>query len=154
MQEPSFNSAPDQGASYGAIIRDISANTKELIQSEMDVFKDEMSTVLPRVAKHSTQAVIFGALCAISVFPFLAFLVIGLGTLMNENYWMSSLIVSIVCAVIGAPLAIRAFNKLKTEDIHFNRTKEGITRGMNVVQEKVQEIVNSAKGDSHGRQYH
>lgn len=155
MQEPTFNTSPESGNNYGAIIKDLSGSAKDVIQSEMDLFKDEIRTVWPKVARHSTEAAIFGALCAVSVFPFLAFAVIGLGQLMNQNYWLSSLIVAVICAAIGAPLAIRAFKKIKNDDIHFYRTREGVTRAMNSVQEKVKEAVDVAKGDQHGqRQYH
>jgi hypothetical protein len=145
MSERDLETTPESPG-YGNIIKDITESTKELVQGELDLIKAEVRTVLPRIAKHSSQAILFGVLCALSVFPFLAFLVIGLGDLLNGKYWLSSLLVAIAFAAIGAPFAIRSFKKIKEEDIDFTRTKRTMNRGVNVVQEKLKEVVDAAKG--------
>lgn len=148
MAERDLNTSPES-PSYGHILKDISESTKELVQGELNLIKAEVRTVLPRVAKHSTQVVLFGMLCALSVLPFLAFLVIGLGGILNDNYWLSSLIVAVVLAAIGAPFAMRALKKIKEEDINFTQTKRTVNRGVGVVQDKLKEVVDAAKGAEH-----
>lgn len=137
---------PTEGPTYGHILKDITESTKDLVQGELSLIKAEMKTVLPRVARHSTQAAIFGAVCALSVFPFIAFLVIALGRLFGDNYWLSSLIVSVLFAAIGAPIAIRSFKKIKEEDFNFSDSKRTVQRGVHIVQDKLKEVVDAAKG--------
>ena len=143
-----------EGPNYGHILRDISENTRNLVRSEISLVRAEMKTVLPRVAKHSSQMLIFGTVCALSVFPFLAFLVIGLGRLLGDNYWLSSLIVAITFAAVGAPVALGALKKIKSEDLNFTRTKQGVAQSVHSIQDKVKEVLEAAKGKANHGYHH
>ena len=57
------------------------------------------------------QVMIFGMIAALSALPIMAFLVIGLGNLLNGNYGLSSAIVGIIFLVFGGGFALRALKK-------------------------------------------
>jgi len=141
----SSGSARDR--SYSSVIRELGSSAKDLIQSEINLMTAELKHAGQDVARHSAQAAAFGALLALSIFPFLAFIVIGLGELLAGRYWLSSLIVAVVCAVIGGALAYRAYKKLKDNDLKFNHTKAGLNRGLAAVQRKSGQVKEAARGE-------
>jgi hypothetical protein len=132
-----------EGHTPSEIIREIGSSAKDLVQSEIDLARQEIKVTGSRLAKHSAQGAIFGALLSLSVLPFLAFLVIGLGRILNDQYWLSSLIIAAVCAVVGGIFTYRAYQKIKEEDLTLPKTREGIERGKEAVSDKVQDIKNT-----------
>ncbi len=137
------------GRTYASVMKEIGSSTKELIQSEINLLMTEFKLVAKNVGKHTTQVVAFGSLLALSVLPFLAFLVIGLGILLEDRYWLSSLIVAVVCAAVGGPLAHRAFKKIKDEDIKIPHAKAALEKEVATVQRKFDDLKTTAKGDHH-----
>ncbi|MBC7690656.1 MAG: phage holin family protein [Methylotenera sp.] len=100
-----------------------------------------MNSPLPeKHEEHSVRAATFGALCAISAFPFLAFIIIGLGRLMNDNYWLSSLIVGLICVAVGGPLAMTAIKKMKEEDFTLPLTRGTLEEDRQVMNSNVHRI--------------
>ena len=110
----------------------------------------EFKEFFPAFSKHFQQAVFFGILLVLSAIPFLAFAVIGLGELLDGRYWLSSLIVSVVCAGLGSPLYRRAIKKITTEDFKFTQTRKSLNKALKVSNEK-SEVIKAAiiKGDQH-----
>src|SRR4051812_21847307 len=82
--------------SFGQVAGDLSTSLKNLVQSEIHLAKAELSDSVGRTASHLGMTAAFGAVAALGILPFMAFLVIGLGRLLNDNFWLSALIVSIV----------------------------------------------------------
>lgn len=139
----------DSIPNYGTVLKELGQTAKDLVQSEIQLMTIEMKQVGQRLGRHSAEAAIFGGLVAISVLPFLAFLVIGLGILLDGQYWLSSLIVAVVCAGVGGLLAYRAYRKIKEEDVDFTHTKSTLDREFHAVQERVNEIKDAARGERH-----
>lgn len=135
--------------SYSSILRELGTSAKELVQNEIYLMKSEIKKSVKNVSDHAKQAAIFGGLMALSILPFIAFLVIGLGVLLDDRYWLSSLIVAIVFAAIGGPLAYRAFRKIRDEDLDLHYSKEALDRGLQTVQRKFEDIKDAAKGEHH-----
>lgn len=119
--------------SFGAILRGVASSMRDLVQSEVNLFKAEVRKSLSDVGDHLAQVAIFGGLAALALIPFLAFLVIGLGLLLGGNYWLSSLLVSFVCATVGGALAYRSLKKLKSLDLSLPESREGIQQGKEVI---------------------
>ena len=136
--------------SYGSVLNDVISSAKDVFRSEINLFTTELKQLQPNLTKHIAQAAIFGGLLAISILPFLAFLVIGLGEILDGRYWLSSLIVSILCAVIGATLARRAFMKIKTEDLKFSQTKRSIQEALQVTNTTFDKVKTASKGNLYG----
>jgi uncharacterized membrane protein YqjE len=149
VENNSWNVEGNSAPSYGSVLKELSESARDLIQSEVRLIKLEMSQVGQKVGRHSAQAAIFGGLLALSILPFLAFVVIGLGRLMDDNYWLSSLIVAVVCAAVGGFLAYRAYKKIKDEDLDFTHTKSTLDHEVHAVQARINEIKDAARGDRH-----
>jgi hypothetical protein len=97
--------------SLGTVLGEIGESAKELIRSEVELLKIEIKDSAKKLGKHSTQVAIFGLLCIVSILPLTAFLVIGLGKILNENYWLSSLIIGLIYAATGGILALTELTK-------------------------------------------
>jgi hypothetical protein len=136
-----------ESTSYVTLVREMTASAQKIVQNEITLARAELREIGPALARHTAQMAAFGALAVLSVFPLLAFAVIGLGHLMGDRFWLSSLIVGVVCAGIGIPLAYQAFKKMKDEDLKFRRTREGIENGVQAVKSTVKTIADSLEGE-------
>lgn len=157
MAYNNYTESPDANGnlSYGTVLKELGQSARDLIQSEIRLIGLELKNATHKVSRHSAQAAAFGGLLVLSVFPFLAFVVIGLGQLLDDRYWLSSLIVAIVCAVVGGIMAYRAYKKIKEEDLDFSATKSTWNREINTVQERMNEIKDAARGERHDtNQFH
>lgn len=139
--------SPSTEESYGSIIKELGEGAKDLIQSEIFLLTEEFKATSQRVKKDLISAVAFGTILALSVFPLLAFFVIGLGNILDGRYWLSSLLVAVLCAGIGAPMAYRALKKIKEQDIDFSRTRRSLDRSAQTIQRKFEEVKVHAKGE-------
>ncbi|MGE3684066.1 MAG: phage holin family protein [Bdellovibrionales bacterium] len=146
MQADTFPSSPAANPSYAAVLRDLGTSATNLVRDELNLIKTEVAEAARNVGRHSAQAAAFGGLLALSILPFMAFVVIGLGKLLGDRYWLSSLIVALVCAVVGGPMAYRAFRKIKDDDLQLPHTKATLEKEAYVVQEKVEDVKDAAKG--------
>lgn len=140
MDTNTYNRYETGDVSLGSVLRDIGVSAKDLIRSELDLIKLELKESAVKVGKHSSQMIMFGVLFALSIIPFMAFLVIALGEALGDNYWLSSLIVAIVFAAIGGSLAYRAFYKIKTEDVNLKHARDGWGREIDALKEKINEL--------------
>jgi membrane-associated phospholipid phosphatase len=136
----------DTGQNYSSAIRELATSAKDLIEKEIGLVKAEVVSSAHKVSRHSTQAAVFAGLLAVSIIPFIAFLVIGLGEILDGRYWLSSLIVAVVFAVVGGVFAYRAFKKITEEDLQLPRTKATLEREKMAVQNKIDELKYAAKG--------
>ena len=134
--------APGRGNrfSFGGLFRDLGATAKNMLRSEVDLAVAELRGNLKETYQLTVKAALFGALAGLSALPFLAFLVIGLGELLGERYWLSSLIVSLVCAVGGGIPAYRAYQRLVNHEFSFHRTKENLEQQQRVVRDQVENL--------------
>lgn len=115
-----------EGHTVGEVVAEVGTSAKDLVKSELDLARAEIKQSAAEVGRHSAQAAIFGTLLMLSAFPFLAFLVIGLGRILNGRYWLSSLLVAVVCAAVGGIMAYRAYKKIKHTDLSLPRTREKV----------------------------
>jgi membrane protein implicated in regulation of membrane protease activity len=140
--------------SYGGILREIKDSTSDLVRSEVALIRAEVKGMTEDASHHFTQLAIFGGLVALSVLPFIAFLVIGLGAIFGGNYWLSSLIVAIVFAAVGGALALRAYKDLKG-DLKLDRVQRTLRRQSQVTGTRIEELKSTVKGEAHGHhQFH
>src|SRR5262245_38764927 len=118
-------------SSYGSLLREVADSAKDLVHSEVGLIKAELKESIRRAAAHSAQATIFGALLALSLIPFMAFLVIGLGDLLDGRYWLSSLIVAAIFALGGGYMTYVSYDNLKNEDFTLPHARRGLDRQKN-----------------------
>lgn len=111
--------------SYTTLIKELISATTDVVKKELVLAKEEAKEAARRAASHTIQTAIFGGLFILSLIPLTAFLVIGLGELLDNRYWLSSLIVGIIFAGIGGAFAYRAYTELK-KDIELPKTRHAI----------------------------
>lgn len=152
MEKSRNESAP----SYGSVLRDVVESGAHLLHDEVALLKAELARSVASARDHLTQAALFGTLVALSVLPFMAFLVIGLGVLLDGRYWLSSLLVGLVFASVGGALAYRAWLKLKAEDFTLPRTRRSLGKDALAVQSKVEDVKDAATsgGKNELERYH
>jgi len=134
MQNEQFSKSEQ---SYSSLVKELLSSSKELISNEITLAKEEFRETASGFFKHALEVAAFGGLVALSTIPLMAFLVIGLGELLGGNYWLSSLLVGIVCAGIGGALAYRSFQKIKESDLDLPRTRRTLEIEKNIISEKL-----------------
>jgi hypothetical protein len=134
---------------YIEILKELIASAKNVVQSETRLLRTEIDLHVQHAKAHTTQLVVFAALMLLSVLPFLAFLVIGLGEVLDGRYWLSSLIVALLCAGIGGAFAYRAFRKLKGQDLALPETQETVEKGVDRIQQRTKDLSIQAQGGFH-----
>jgi hypothetical protein len=139
------NPAADE--SYISVLREVGGSAKELLKSELALIKAEIEEKAQAIGRHSVKAGVFIALLAISVLPFLAFLVIGLGELLDHRYWLSSLIVAVGCATVGGTFAYSYLKQIKEKDLKLPLTRGTLEIEKNVVKKKVDDLKQATMGE-------
>src|SRR5262245_12106522 len=131
--------------SYRAVLREILDTSKEVVRNEIHLAKTEAKSTVERFASHASQLAAFGALFLLSVPPFVAFLVIGLGELLEGRYWLSALLVSLTFAAVGGILAFRALRQLKKTGVRMPATQRTLAREAELIGGKVENIRNATR---------
>lgn len=98
--------APDQ--SVGELFRQLTTDSSHLIRQEINLAKTELKETGRSLGQAGARLAIAIGVAIPGLLALAAFLVIGLGDLMNENYWLSALIVGIAFLGIAAAFAKRA----------------------------------------------
>lgn len=125
---PNFS---QKDVTFSQVVSDLVEAIKGVMESERTLLRTELQYSTHEIKKQSKQIAIFGALAMLGVFPLIAFLVLGLGRLLENNYWLSSLIIGVVFVGIGGLMTRSAFSKMKRQKI-MPRTIENLhrTKGM------------------------
>lgn len=91
--------------SVGELFKQLSSDSSHLMRQEINLAKAELMESAGHLAKGATKVGIAAGIAIPGLFAFGAFLIIALGDLMNENYWLSALIVSVAMLATAAVLA-------------------------------------------------
>jgi uncharacterized membrane protein YqjE len=103
--------APDQ--SVGELFRQLTTDSSHLVKQEINLAKTELKETGTRLGQAGAKLGIAVGVAIPGLLALTAFLIIGLGDLMNENYWLSALIVGVAFLGIAGVLAKRAKAALK-----------------------------------------
>lgn len=132
--------------SLPTILREVSAGIQDVFRSEFRMAKAEFRTTASRVTRDSALFGIFGAFAALGIFPFMAFLVIGLGKLIGDRYWLSSLIVALAMFIIGGIMAYASFQKVRSEDLTLSTTREALDQPFDAVDRRLHQVADITSG--------
>ncbi len=144
MEDTSFIRDKEKNSS-NSIFRDLMSSLRDLIRSEIRLAKIELRDTTTHLGRQAVQAAFFFILTILGIFPLLAFFVIGLGQLLNNNYLISSLIVALFCMTIGGILAVRSYMKIKQQDLTLPHTRHTIENEIERVDKKIHQIYDGAK---------
>lgn len=127
-------------STFGSLFRDLGASAKNLIRSEVELALAELKENINEVSSLTQRAMFLGVLAAASLIPFFAFLVIGLGELLEGRYWLSSLIVTVVWALATGVPAYLAYRRLKDHQLGMPRTKAQLAHHQRVVKDQMENL--------------
>jgi|GEM_PF-898158 putative superfamily III holin-X len=99
--------------SLGELFRDLSTETSELMSKEIALVKAEARQTGTTLAKDGAKIGMASGLALTGVLALTAFLIAGLGDLLNGKYWLSALIVGVVFLAIGMGLVKSATADIK-----------------------------------------
>src|SRR4051812_6778165 len=110
MQNDNIREFKRPNGSFGSAIRELFDSLQAVIRSEIQLAKSEATESVSFAAKNIGRAAAGGFVAFLGIPPFMAFLVIGLGELLGNNFWLSALIVSVVFLTTGGLVAMRFVN--------------------------------------------
>lgn len=103
--------APDE--SVKELFRQLTTDSSHLVRQEIKLAKTELKETGSRLGQAGAKLGIAIGVAIPGLLALTAFLIVGLGDLMNENYWLSALIVGLAFLGIAAVLVKRAKATLK-----------------------------------------
>jgi len=119
---------PATGAepSIGELFKRVTTDTSELVRQEVALAKVEMRQAFATLARDGTTVGIGLGLALVGVLALTAFLIAGLGRLLNDRYWLAALIIGAVFLVVGAVLARNALADIKRRGLTPDQTAESL----------------------------
>jgi len=105
--------APRAEPSLGELFTRLTSDTTELVRQEVALARAEMRQVGGTLARDGARIGIALGLALAGALALTAFLVLGLGELLGDRYWLSALIVAVVLLLVGGLLARGAIADVK-----------------------------------------
>ncbi len=131
-----FNSS--KGPSLGQSLQELMNSVVNLARSELKLMRAEVKETIKEAGRDSMWVALYASFALLGIIPFMAFLVIGLGMLLNNNYWLSALLVSLAFSLIGATLAIRMTRKIKNQTFSLPHTRESLQQEADLIRNRIQ----------------
>lgn len=126
--------------SLSSLFRQLADDGRTLVQQEITLAKAEVRSSIVGVVK-GTGTIAFGiGLLLIAVFVFTAFLVLALGALLDGRYWLSSLIVAGVLALLGALALFLGGRGMRSQELKPERTMATLRENKDWARAEVQQI--------------
>lgn len=142
------------GRSIGTSVLDVSRRLNHLVRGEIRLAKAEVRQTVDELTRQCLRAASFGLLAALGVMPLVAFLVLGLGHLLGDNYWLSSLLVGLAFVILGvafgAPAAIR-ISRIRRGRGVLAHTRQSVAREFHLASRKIQEATEAPDDDESER---
>lgn len=110
-----------QHESIGELFRRLSSDASHLMRQEISLAKNELRESGQRLGASASRLGMAIGIAIPGMLALTAFLVIGLGDLM-DNYWASALIVAVVLLVVAGVIAKKAIAALKSGAIGIPET--------------------------------
>lgn len=112
--------------SIGELLKRVTTDTSELMRQEVALAKAEMRQSLATLARDSAKAAIGMGVALVGVLALAAFLIAGLGSLLDGRYWLSALIIGVVFLAMGIVLARNALADIKRRGLVPDQTAESL----------------------------
>jgi hypothetical protein len=116
----------------GQLLKELSSETQDLLQQEIELAKAEFSEKTARVTRHAISLMVGGLVLYAGFLAIIAAASYGLMELLNERLsnetaiWLAPLIVGGVVALVGYGLVHQAIVTLKSESLAPRQTIQSI----------------------------
>jgi hypothetical protein len=134
---------------HSASASEVKDSATGLLKSELRLAAAEIKHATGHVKAQSTTLLIASGAALLGLLPMMAFLVIGLGDILNHNYWLSSLIVFLVFTGIGGLVAYGAVKKMKAGDLSLPRTRRSLSETADGLSRTADELKDTARVRMH-----
>ena len=131
-------------APLGDLIKRFGQDAGTLIKQEITLAKLELRESVKGLAKDAGKLGAAAGLGLFGAFAFLAFLIIGLGDLIN-NYWLSALIVAVLLLGAAAVMAKAALASMKNNNLAPQETVQTLKEDQRWAKREVQDFKQSLK---------
>ena len=131
-------------APLGDLIRRFGQDAGTLIKQEITLAKLELRESVKGLAKDAGKLGAAAGLGLFGAFAFLAFVIIGLGDLIN-NYWLSALIVAVLLLGAAAVTAKGALASMKKNNLAPQETVQTLKEDQRWAKREVQDFKQSLK---------
>jgi hypothetical protein len=139
-ETPFDGPTPSSERSFGTVAREVLDGVSALVRSEIRLAKAETSLQAKR-ATRQFGAIGTGAVLAwLGAHAFVAFAILALGRLFNDNYILSSLIVTLLLVVPGLLMALGAIKRLKSVDRSLTDTTASLDQDQLMIQGKIRSL--------------
>jgi hypothetical protein len=128
----------------GELFKRFSQDAGTLVKQEITLAKLELRDTMKGLAKDAGKIGAAAGLGLLGAFAFLAFVIIGLGDLLN-NYWLSALIVAALLLGAAAWLAKQALSAMKAKSIAPRETVQTLIEDKRWAKREVEEFKQSIK---------
>ena len=109
-------------ASLGELFKQLSTDTGELIRQEAALAKTEMREVGSTLARDGAKIGVAAGLGLVGAMALTAFLVITLGDLFGDSYWLSALVVGLLALAGAAMLGRSAVSDIRERGVKPQQT--------------------------------
>lgn len=133
--------------SLGELLKRLSTDTAELVKQEANLAKAELTASAGVLADDAMKVGVAAGLALAGVLALTAFLVVGLGALLN-NYWLSSLIVGVVVLAIGGMMAKNAISDVKRRSLKPKQTVATLRADASWAEQQVSEFKRDVTADT------
>lgn len=106
-----------QDAPLGALLKQLTGDTAELLRQELALAKSEVRESGARLARDATKVCVAAGVSLLGALALTTSLVIGLGVALNGTYWLSALIVGVVAFGVGYAMVQSALRDLAAQGI-------------------------------------
>lgn len=140
--------ATEAKAGIGGLIKNLLAQTGELVRAEADVIKMEMQESTRVMIVDGLKAAAFAGVALLGVFALVAFAIIALGDLLTQGvhdvrgFWLSALIVGVFLSGVGGYMAMSHAKRIG-KSISFPQTKRELRKDKEFFKEGIDKLKES-----------
>jgi hypothetical protein len=142
--EGAGSNGAESEAPIGELLKRFSQDAGTLVKQEITLAKLELRESVKSLAKDAGKIGAAAGLGLFGAFAFLAFVIVGLGDLIN-NYWLSALIVAVLLLGAAAVLAKSALAHMKSNSLAPAETVQTLKEDQYWAKREVQDFKQSLK---------
>ncbi len=128
-----------------SLFRELISSFNGMLRGEVELAKAELKTGATAFRRDMFRFMSFSALAAAGLLPLMAFLVLGLGHLLGDNYLWSSLIIAVLSIAIGLGVSYHAYRRATREDLQLPRTLHSVEERLDSLNKRLNELAETTK---------
>ena len=108
------------------LVYDLFSGVQTIFKGEIDLVKAELRSATRETFREVVYFLGCVSLGVVGLLPFCAFLVLGLGKLVGERYWLSALLVSFGCFLFAGFFGVYFFRRISFDQFSLKRSRESL----------------------------